>query len=291
MNKTADTVRLNNGISMPQEGYGVLHINDLTECERCIGDAIDAGYRLFDTATAYFNEKAVGSACANAIAEGKVKREELFLTTKVWIQDYGTKETRESVRTSLEKLGTSYIDLVLLHQPFGPWKEAWRTLEELYHEGKIRAIGTSNFTTGKLDELMAFAEIKPAVNQIELHPFYIQEPMLQKMKEYGIQAEAWGPLCEGQKGIFTNPVLLSFGENYGKTAAQIALRWNIQRGIVVIPKTTHKDRMLENLNIWDFELTAKEMKEIASLDVGHSEIIDFDSPATERLLLKYKIHA
>lgn len=283
-------VKLNNGICMPKEGYGVFQIKDLDICERCVLDAMDAGYRLFDTAAAYLNEEAVGRAIQKSISAGMIKREELFITTKIWIQDYGTQNTRRAFRESMERLGLSYLDLLLLHQPFGNWQEAWRTLESLYLEGKVRAIGVSNFTISKLGELLTQAKIKPMINQIELHPFYLQEEALAQMRRFQIQPEAWGPLCEGQKGIFTNPLLRSIGEKYGKTAAQVSLRWNIQRGVVVIPKSVHKDRMVENIDVWNFTLSQQDMLAIAALDVGCSEIIDFESPATERLLLRWKLH-
>lgn len=284
------SVKLNNGICMPQEGYGVFQIKELDECERCVLDAMDAGYRLFDTAAAYLNEDAVGRAIQKSVRDGLVKREELFITTKIWIQDYGIQSTRRAFHESMERLGLSYLDLLLLHQPFGNWQEAWRVLESLYLERKVRAIGVSNFTHSKLSELLTQANIKPMINQIELHPFYLQEEALAQMRRFQIQPEAWGPLCEGQKGIFTNPLLSSIGEKYGKTAAQVSLRWNIQRGVVVIPKSIHKERMAENIAVWDFILSQQDMLAIAALDVGCSEIIDFESPATERLLLQCKLH-
>lgn len=249
------------------------------------------GYRLFDTAAAYFNESALGNATQAAIAAGTVKREDLFLTTKVWLQDYGHRETRQAVQDSLENLQTDYLDLVLLHQPFGNWQEAWETLEELQSEGLIRAIGTSNFTKEKLEELLGSAEIIPQVNQMEIHPFYSERDYTEWLREKGIQPEAWGPLCEGLKGIFTNPVLSQIGEHYGKSAAQVALRWSLQQGNVIIPQGKQEDHCRENLEVCDFELSEEDMEQISKLDLGHSEIIDFHSPATERLLLKWKIHS
>lgn len=275
---------------MPQEGYGVFQIRDLDECERCVLDAIDVGYRLFDTAASYFNEEAVGRAVQKSIRNGMVKREELFITTKIWIQNYGAQSTKNAFDESMERLELSYLDLLLLHQPFGNWQEAWKVLESLYLEGKVRAIGVSNFTQKKLGELLEQANIKPMLNQVELHPFYLQEEALEQMRNFQVQPEAWGPLCEGQKGIFTNPLLSNIGRKYGKTAAQVALRWNIQRGVVVIPKTIHKERMAENMDVWDFALSRQDMLDIAVLDVGCSEIIDFENPATERLLLQCKLH-
>lgn len=275
---------------MPQEGYGVFQIRDLDECERCVLDAIDVGYRLFDTAASYFNEEAVGRAVQKSIRNGMVKREELFITTKIWIQNYGAQSTKNAFDESMERLELSYLDLLLLHQPFGNWQEAWKVLESLYLEGKVRAIGVSNFTQKKLGELLEQANIKPMLNQVELHPFYLQEEALEQMRNFQVQPEAWGPLCEGQKGIFTNPLLSNIGRKYGKTAAQVALRWNIQRGVVVIPKTILKERMVENMDVWDFALNQQDMLAIVALDVGCSEIIDFENPATERLLLRCKLH-
>ncbi len=289
MNKVG-SVKLNNGICMPQEGYGVFQIKDLDECERCVLDAMDVGYRLFDTAAAYLNEEAVGRAIQKSVRDGMVKREDLFITTKIWIQDYGIQSTRRAFRESMERLELSYLDLLLLHQPFGNWQEAWSVLESLYLEGKVRAIGVSNFTPKKLSELIAKANIKPVLNQVELHPFYLQEEALAQMRSSQIQPEAWGPLCEGQKGIFTNPILSSIGEKYRKTSAQVSLRWNIQRGVVVIPKSIHRERMVENMDVWNFALSQQDMLAIAALDVGYSEIIDLESPATERLLLQCKLH-
>lgn len=283
-------VTLSNGISMPQIGFGVFQLKNYDECRRVVSEALECGYRLFDTAAAYFNENAVGDAAVEAVEKGLVKREDLFLTTKVWIQDYGEKETCASVAKSMEKLQTKYLDLVLLHQPYGNWKEAWRTLEELQKEGKIRAIGTSNFTEEKMEELLSFACVKPQVNQIEIHPFYTENQYTQRLRQENIQAEAWGPLNEGQRMIFRNPVLTEIGNAHGKTAAQTALRWNLQKGNIIIPKSTKREHMQENLDILDFALSGEEMSRIDSMDLGHSEIIDFHSPVTERLLMKWKIH-
>lgn len=285
------TVLLSGNISMPQVGYGVFQIRDYGTCKQCVREAIGLGYRLFDTASAYFNEDAVGDACAAAISDGEVRREDLFLTTKVWLQDFGEKETEAAVERSLRNLRTDYLDLVLLHQPYGRWQEAWRSLEKLQKKGLIRAIGTSNFTPGKMQELLSFAHGKPQVNQIEIHPFYTEDGYTEELHRENIQPEAWGPLNEGQRNIFRNPILTEIGKSHGKTAAQTALRWNLQKGNVVIPKSTNPDHMKENLDIFDFELTSKEMTEIESMDLGRSEIIDFENPATERLLMKLKIHA
>lgn len=291
MNKqNIPVVELSGGVSMPQIGYGVFQIRDYDECKRCVSEAIRSGYRLFDTAAAYFNENAVGDAVAEAIEAGIVKREDIFLTTKVWVQDFGEEETERAVRTSMKNLRMDYLDLVLLHQPYGNWKAAWKTLEKLQKEGVIRAIGTSNFTEAKMNELLGFAERKPQVNQMEIHPFYTEGSYTEKLEKAGIQPEAWGPLNEGQRNIFHNSVLSEIGKKYGKSAAQTALRWNLQSGNVIIPKGTKEEHMQENIDILDFELSADEMDMISALDLGHSEIIDFNNPATGRLLMKLKIH-
>lgn len=275
---------------MPQIGYGVFQIRDHEKCKICVSKAIRLGYRLFDTAAAYFNEDAVGEAADEAVRNGMVRRDELFLTTKVWLQDYGEKETRAVVEKSLKNLRTDYIDLVLLHQPFGNWQEAWTVLEKLQEEGVVKAIGTSNFTQKKMRELLSIAKVKPQVNQIEMHPFYSERAYADRLPRDGIQPEAWGPLNEGQCDIFHNNVLTEIGKAHGKSAAQTALRWNIQHGNVVIPKSLKEEHMKENLAIFDFELSQDEMAAIDSMDRGRSEIIDFESMATERLLLKLKIH-
>lgn len=282
-----NTVILNNKVAMPQLGFGVFQIEDATLCERCVGEAIDIGYRLLDTAAAYFNEEAVGNAILNA----KVLRSELFVTTKLWIQDYGFDDALRAFDRSLTKLKLDYLDLYLLHQPLGDTYSAWRALERLYQEKAIRAIGVCNFSPGRLADLCLNAKIMPAVNQIEIHPFFHQQPALCEMREYGVQPEAWGPLCEGQKGIFENKILTRIGKSHGKTAAQVALRWNLQRGVVVIPKTVHQERMLENYQILDFALTETEMQSIQSLDMGQSEIIDHEAPCTAKWLNQWKIHS
>lgn len=284
-------VELSGGVKMPQVGFGVFQLKDHVLCRSCVREAIACGYRLFDTASAYFNEAAVGDAVAEAIRSGSVRREDIFLTTKVWMQDYGAEETAASVRRSLENLRTDYLDLVLLHQPYGNWLAAWKALEKLKREGLVRAIGTSNFTRKKMKTLIAAADEKPQVNQIEIHPFYTENGYTSFLRKEGIQPEAWGPLNEGQRGIFENEILTEIGRAHGKSAAQAALRWNVQKGNVVIPKSTKREHMIENLDIFDFALTPEEMKRIEGMDFGRSEIIDFESPATERLLLKLKIHA
>lgn len=281
-----ENVKLNNGVMMPLEGFGVFQIPDLAECERVTIEAIRQGYRLIDTAAAYQNEEAVGAA----IAKSGVPREELFITTKLWVQDISYEAAGTAFERSLQKLGLDYLDLYLIHQPMGDFFGAWRRLEELYHEGKIRAIGVSNFYPAVLANFCETVEIKPMVNQVELHPFFQQEAALATMKEYGVVPQAWGPLAEGKHGIFTHPVLTKIGEKYGKTAAQVALRWNTQRGVSILPKSVRAERIAVNLDIWDFALNEAEMAEIAKLDLEHSEIVNHDDPAFVKWLHERKIH-
>ncbi len=279
-------VTLNNGIKMPLEGFGVFQVPDPAQCKQAVLDAINSGYRLIDTAAAYMNEEAVGAA----IKESGVDRSELFITTKLWVQDADYESAKKAIETSLEKLGLDYLDLYLIHQPMGDYVGAYRAMEEAYKEGKLRAIGVCNFYPARLADLCETVDVIPAVNQVELHPFFQQEDALALMKEYGVRPEAWGPFAEGNHGIFTHPVLSSIGEKYGKSAAQVALRWNVQRGVVVIPKSVHKDRMGQNMNIWDFELSEEDMNEIAKLDIGHSEIVNHDDPNFVKMLHGLKVH-
>ena len=281
-----ENVKLNNGVMMPLEGFGVFQIPDLAECERVTIEAIRQGYRLIDTAAAYQNEEAVGAA----IAKAGVPREELFITTKLWVQDISYEAAGTAFERSLQKLGLDYLDLYLIHQPMGDFFGAWRRLEDLHRAGKIRAIGVSNFYPAVLANFCETVEIKPMVNQVELHPFFQQEAALATMKEYGVVPQAWGPLAEGKHGIFTHPVLTKIGEKYGKTAAQVALRWNTQRGVSILPKSVRAERIAVNLDIWDFALNEAEMAEIAKLDLGHSEIVDHRSPVFVRFLHERKIH-
>ena len=281
-----ETVKLNNGVEMPLEGFGVFQMPDPAVCEQAVLDAIATGYRLIDTAAAYMNEEAVGKA----IAKCGVPREELFITTKLWVQDASYEGARKAIETSMRKLGLDYIDLYLIHQPIGDYIGAWRAMEEAYKAGKLKAIGVCNFYPNRLADLCETVEVKPAVNQVELHPFFQQENALALMKEYGVQPEAWGPFAEGNHGIFTHPVLARIGAKYGKSAAQVALRWNVQRGVVVIPKSTHKERMEQNIDIWDFTLSGGDMAEIAKLDIGHSEIVDHSDPKFVQMLHSMKIH-
>ena len=279
-------VTLSNGVKMPLEGFGVFQVPEAAVCEQAVRDALSVGYRLIDTATAYFNEEAVGVA----VAKSGIPREELFITTKLWIQDAGYESAKKAFETSMEKLGLDYLDLYLIHQPMNDYYGAWRAMEELYEAGKIRAIGVCNFYPDRLTDLCLNARIAPMVNQVELHPFFAQAGAIENMKSLHVQPEAWGPMAEGKHGIFNHPVLTEIGQKYGKTAAQVALRWNAQRGVVIIPKSTHKERMEENFNIWDFTLSDEDMAAIAGLDLGHSEIIDHSAAETAQFLNGWKIH-
>lgn len=279
-------ITLNNDVKMPLEGFGVYQVPEAAVCEQAVSDALSVGYRLIDTAAAYFNEEAVGAA----IRKSGIPREELFITTKLWIQDAGYESAKKAFQTSLDKLGLDYIDLYLIHQPMNDYYGAWRAMEELYEEGKIRAIGVCNFYPDRLTDLCLNRKVVPAVNQVELHPFFAQNGALENMKALGVQPQAWGPLAEGRHSIFTHPILTKIGAKYGKTAAQVALRWNVQRGVVIIPKSTHKERMEENFNIWDFKLSDEDMDVIATLDLGHSEIIDHSAAETAKFLNGWKIH-
>lgn len=274
-------VTLRNGVRMPMLGYGVYQVTQ-EECERCVLDALDAGYRAIDTAQSYFNEEQVGSA----IEKSGIPREEIFLTTKVWIEHYGYEQAKASVLESMEKLRTDYLDLVLLHQPFGDYYGAYRALEDLYTEGRLRAIGISNFYPDRMVDIASFARIRPMVNQVEVHPLHQQAEAKQWMEKYGIQMEAWAPFGEGRGGLFTNPVLAQIGAKYEKTAAQVILRWHIQRGVVVIPKSTHVERMRENLDVFDFALTPEDMAAIAALDQRHSAFFSHQDPAMVEWFVK-----
>lgn len=266
-------VTLSNGVKMPQLGYGVYQV-DKEECERCVLDALKVGYRHIDTAQSYFNEEEVG----NAIAKSGVPREQIFLTTKVWVEHYGYDETRKSVLESMRKLKTNYIDLVLLHQPFSDYYGAWRALEDLYAEGVIKAIGVSNFYPDRLVDICSFARIKPMVNQVETHPHNQQIEAHEWMKKYGVQHEAWAPFGEGRGGMFEEPLLVEIGKKYGKTAAQVILRWDMQRNVVAIPKSTHIERMEQNFDIFDFELSEEDMEKIATLDKKQSSFFSHYDP-------------
>ncbi|WP_366515879.1 aldo/keto reductase [uncultured Bifidobacterium sp.] len=269
------TVTLNNGVLMPMEGFGVYQIADHDECRRSVMDALETGYRAIDTAQAYGNEEAVGAA----LAQTGIDRDQVFLTTKVWITNYGYDRTRASVEESMKKLGTDHLDLVLLHQPFNDYYGAWHALEDLYDQGALRAIGVSNFYADRYVDLVKFNRIVPAVNQLETHVFY-QRPLERTyMDRYGTKIESWGPFAEGRQGMFTNPTLTEIGKAHGRTTAQIALRFLVQDGVIVIPKSTHRERMKENLDIWDFELTQEEMDRLRAMDTGKSAFMDHEDPA------------
>lgn len=274
-------VTLYNGVKMPQLGYGVYQVTR-EECERCVLDALEVGYRSLDTAQSYFNEEQVG----NAIAKSAVPREEIFLTTKVWIEHYGYEQAKQSVLESMEKLQTSYLDLILLHQPFSDYYGAYRALEELYKEGKVRAIGVSNFYPDRLVDIASFAEIRPMVNQVETHPYNQQTLAKEYMDKYQVQIEAWAPFGEGRGGLFENPVLSAIGKKYGKTTAQVMLRWHLQQGVVVIPKSTHKERMEENFHVFDFALNEEDMQAIAALDKAESSFFSHYDPAMVEWFVK-----
>lgn len=269
-----DRVTLYNGVQMPQLGYGVYQVTK-EECERCVSDALHVGYRSIDTAQSYFNEEEVG----NAIAKSGIPREEIFLTTKVWVEHYGYEACRASVLESMRKLQVEYLDLCLLHQPFGDVYGAYRALEDLYDEGKLRAIGISNFYADRMVDLASFVRIKPMVNQIEIHPHHQQEESKRWHDKYQVQLEAWAPFGEGRNGMFTLPELKTIGAKYGKTPAQVMLRWHLQRGIVVIPKSTHVERMQENFDVFDFILTEEDMAVIAALDQKQSAFFSHTDPA------------
>ena len=273
------TVKLSNGVEMPVLGYGVYQVTP-EECERCVSDALSVGYRMIDTAQAYFNEEGVG----NAVKKSGIPRDELFIVTKVWISNAGYEKAKASIDESLRKLQTGYIDLLLIHQPFNDYYGTWHAMEEAYRAGKLRAIGVSNFYPDRFIDLAEFCDIKPMVNQVETHVFNQQRRPQEIMKEYGTQIMSWGPFAEGRNGFFSNPVLKAIGEKYGKSVAQTALRFLIQRGVVVIPKSTHKERMVQNLDVFDFSLSAEDMDAIGKLDKGESLFFSHYAPETVKFL-------
>lgn len=275
----AQTVTLNNGVRMPMLGYGVYQVSN-AECERCVLDAISVGYRAIDTAQSYGNEEAVGSA----VQKCGVPRDELFLTTKVWISNAGYEAAKDSIDRSLQKLKTDYIDLLLIHQPFGDYYGTYRAMEEAYKAGKLRAIGVSNFYPDRLIDLCQFVEVTPAVNQVETHVFQQQKTAHEYMEKYGVQHESWGPFAEGRKDFFSNPVLTEIGRKYGKSSAQTALRFLLQSNVVVIPKSTHKERMAQNIDVFDFTLSEADMEAIRKLDEGESLFFSHYDPATVEML-------
>ncbi|WP_020614824.1 aldo/keto reductase [Paenibacillus daejeonensis] len=274
------TVTLNNGVRMPIIGFGVYQIPDADECENAVYEALMAGYRLIDTAAGYLNEEAVG----RAIKRSGIPREDVFITTKLWIQDAGYEAAKLAVAKSLKKLQLEYLDLYLIHQPFGDYYGAWRAMEELYREGKIKAIGVSNFHPDRLMDLIVHNDIVPAVNQIETHPFYQQFESAAFMKDQGVQHQSWGPLAEGRNNLFTNEVLGSIGEKYNKSIAQVVLRWLVQRDVVVIPKSVRKERIVENIDIFDFELSAEDVAQITALDTKESVFLSYHDPAIAKAL-------
>ena len=276
------TVKLSNGVEMPILGYGVYQVTP-EECERCVSDALSVGYRMIDTAQAYANEEGVG----NAVKKSGIPREELFLVTKVWISNAGYEKAKASIDESLRKLQTDYIDLLLIHQPFNDYYGTYRAMEEAYKAGKLRAIGVSNFYPDRFIDLAEFCNIKPMVNQVETHVFNQQRRPQEIMKEYGTQIMSWGPFAEGRNDFFTNPVLKVIGEKYGKSVAQTALRFLIQRDVVVIPKSTHKERMEQNLDVFDFSLSAEDMETIGKLDKGESLFFSHYAPETVKWLTSF----
>ena len=277
--------KLSNGIEMPALGYGVFQIPDPVMCEQGVFDAIETGYRLIDTAAAYRNEEAVG----RAIKRSGISRNELFITTKLWIQDQGYENAKKAFQTSLDKLQLDYLDLYLIHQPYNDYYGSWRAMEELYKSGRIHAIGVSNFNPNRLVDLTLNNEVPPMVNQVEVNPFFHQVAAKKLMEEYHVQIEAWGPFAEGKKDFFNNSILKGIGEKYGKSVAQVTLRWHVQRDVVAIPKTVHKERIQQNFDIWNFELSGEDMKAINSLDSGHG-LFDLDDPQNALRLNSFKLH-
>lgn len=283
---------LNNGLKMPLEGFGVFQVRDKEECRQSVLEAIKAGYRLIDTAASYTNEDAVGEAVREAIREGICTREELFITSKMWVQDMKDYDSaKKAIDASLEKTGLEYLDLYLLHQAMGDYFSAYRAMEDAYKEGKLKVIGVSNFYPHTLVNFCSVVEITPAVNQVELHPFFTQPHALEIMNEYHIQAEAWAPLGGGRYDAFNNEVLKEIAEKHNKSIGQVMLRWNVQRGVVVIPKSTHIERIKENMDIWDFTLNEEEMHQISSLDKGYvgTAVKHFDTDFV-KMVVSRKIH-
>lgn len=279
-------VKLCNGVEMPMEGFGVFQVPE-NECKEVVLNAIRIGYRLIDTASSYKNEEAVGAAIRAAEKEGIAKRNELFIATKAYIQEMGYENLKEAFLRSLQKLGLDYLDLYLIHMPLGDYYGAWRAIEELYKEGKIRAIGVCNFDAARLMDLCYNVEIKPMVNQIERHPHYQRHEELAIMDKLGVQPQGWAPFAEGLKGMFTEPVLNEIAAKHGKTAAQVILRWNVQQGVIIIPKSVHKNRMEENLGIWDYSLDEEDMAQISSLDKGTPSMLDCTKPSEVDRLYNY----
>ena len=285
MEKISDSLTFHNGLKIPGLGFGVWQISPF-HTAKCVKTAIKAGYRNIDTAEGYMNEEAVG----RAVRRSGIPREELFITTKLWVQDAGYEKTKKAFEASLSNLQLDYLDLYLIHRPFGDYYGAWRAMEELYEAGKIRAIGLSNFGSDRLVDLVMNNKVVPAVNQVECHPFFQQKAAFEFMKEYQIQPEAWAPFAEGQKNLFSNEVLSGIGAKYGKSAAQVVLRWNYQRGVVTIPKSVHKDRMEQNISIFDFALTEEEMEQIGTLDEGSTLFGSNEDPQYAKMINSVKLH-
>lgn len=279
-------VTLNNGVEMPKLGFGVFQVPDAADCERAVAKALSTGYRLIDTAAAYMNEEAVGAA----IAKSGIAREDLFVTTKLWVQDASYEAAKQAFQASLDKLGLDYLDLYLIHQPFNDYYGAWRAMEELYAQGRVRAIGVSNFEPVRLLDLAMNNEVVPAVNQVEFHPFFQQAAARPLMEELGVQVEGWGPFAEGSQGIFENEVLSAVAAKHGKTVAQVILRWHMQQDVVAIPKSVHDDRIEQNFDVFNFELDADDMAAIAGLDQGKSNIVDHHDPDFAKMLNGLKVH-
>ncbi len=286
MKPMIENMTLYNGVAMPQEGFGIFQVPEY-ECKEVVLNAIRTGYRLIDTASSYKNEEAVGAAIREAASEGAVKRDNLFIVTKAYIQEMGYENLKEAFARSLDKLGLDYLDLYLIHMPLGDYYGAWRAMEELYREGKVRAVGVCNFDAARLMDLCYNAEIRPMVNQIERHPHYQRHEELAVMKKLGVQPQGWAPFAEGLKGMFTEPVLKEIAAKHGKTAAQVILRWNVQQGVAIIPKSVHKERMEENLAIWDFALDNDDMDKITTLDKNCPSMLDCSKPSEIDRLYDY----
>lgn len=281
-----ESVVLNNGVKMPMEGFGVFQMTDAKVCRKAVSMAIKAGYRLIDTASSYGNARAVGQA----VRDSGLPRKDFFITSKAYIQEMGYEKTKQAFEKQLEELGTDYLDLYLIHMPFGDYYGSWRAMEELYQEGKVRAIGVSNFTSDRIIDLCSQFKIVPAVDQLEIHPFFQREEEIGILREYGIQPQAWAPFAEGMHGMFTHPVLKAIAEKHGKTPAQVILRWNVERGIPVLPKSIHEERIRENLDIWDFHLTPDDMDRISKLDLGRPLMLDTRKPSEVRRVYDYLTH-
>lgn len=281
-------VTLRNGIKMPLLGFGVLQMKDPRECEKSVAQALETGYRMFDTAASYGNERAVGEALRKGMERGLADRRDLFVITKLWIRDAGEDSARRAFEESLERLELDYIDLYLIHQPYNDYYGAWRAMERLYEEGRIRAIGVSNFSQERLTDLCLNSQIPPMVDQVELHPFYQQDKALRTMRELGVQPQAWAPLCEGLKNIFSNGVLKRIGKKYGKSPAQTALRWNIERQVSAVTRSSCPEHIREDFQIWDFSLSEADKKAIDQLDLGYSEILDYENPNIARMFIQKK---